>query len=76
MVDLVDLSGKKKAKANKMVEEVIATHEVVRTKIAESNAKYKTTTDKHRGIKLFKENDNMIVHLYSIIHIANINNKQ
>ena len=41
VVDLVDLPGKKNVQVNKMVEEVQATHEVVRAKIAESNAKYK-----------------------------------
>ncbi|GKB94043.1 RNA-directed DNA polymerase [Tanacetum coccineum] len=52
VVDLVDLSGKKNIQANMMMEEVQATHEVVRAKITESNAKYKIATDKHRREKL------------------------
>ncbi|GJU67611.1 transposon ty3-I gag-pol polyprotein [Tanacetum coccineum] len=41
VVDLVDLPGKKNIQANRMVEEVQATHEVVRANITEANAKYK-----------------------------------
>ena len=63
VVDLVDLPGKKNVQANKMVEEVQATHEVVRAKIAESNAKYKAAADKHRRIKLFKIGDEVMVFL-------------
>ena len=64
VVDLVDLPGKKNVQANKMVEEVQATHEVVRAKIAESNAKYKAAADKHRRVKLFKVGDEVMVFLW------------
>ncbi|GKE91024.1 transposon ty3-I gag-pol polyprotein, partial [Tanacetum coccineum] len=37
MVDLVDLMGKNNIKANKMVEEIQATHEVVRGNITDAN---------------------------------------
>nr|GEU42735.1 hypothetical protein [Tanacetum cinerariifolium] len=46
VVDLVDLAGKKNVQANRMVAEVQATHEVVRSNIIEANAKYKITSDK------------------------------
>ncbi|GJY85711.1 transposon ty3-I gag-pol polyprotein, partial [Tanacetum coccineum] len=42
---------------NRMVEEVQATHEVVRANITEANAKYKITADKHRQNKLFQVGD-------------------
>ncbi|GKA22794.1 putative nucleotidyltransferase, ribonuclease H [Tanacetum coccineum] len=54
VVDLVDLPGKKNVQANRMVEEVQATHEVVRANITEANAKYKIAADKHRRKKLFQ----------------------
>nr|GEY33609.1 zinc finger, CCHC-type [Tanacetum cinerariifolium] len=57
MVDLVDLPGKKYVQANRMVEEVQATHEVVRANITEENAKYKIAVDKHRRKKLFQVGD-------------------
>ncbi|GKA40654.1 RNA-directed DNA polymerase [Tanacetum coccineum] len=47
VVDLVDLPGKKNIQANRMVEEVQATHEVVRANITEANAKYTFCMDKH-----------------------------
>nr|GEX78649.1 retrotransposon protein, putative, Ty3-gypsy subclass [Tanacetum cinerariifolium] len=53
VVDLVDLPGKKNVQANRMVEEVQATHEVVRANITEANAKYKIAADKHRQVKFF-----------------------
>nr|GEV58893.1 ankyrin repeat-containing domain, PGG domain protein [Tanacetum cinerariifolium] len=40
-----------------MVEEVQATHEVVRANIIKANAKYKITADKHRRKKLFQIGD-------------------
>ncbi|GKD22074.1 hypothetical protein Tco_1223777 [Tanacetum coccineum] len=57
MVDLVDLLGKKNILANRIIEEVQATHEVVRARITESNAKYKIAADKHRSEKLFQVGD-------------------
>ncbi|GJU05235.1 transposon ty3-I gag-pol polyprotein [Tanacetum coccineum] len=48
VVDLVDLPGKKNIQENRMVEEVQATHEVVRANITVANAKYKFEADKHR----------------------------
>ncbi|GJT85965.1 RNA-directed DNA polymerase [Tanacetum coccineum] len=39
VVDLVDLLGKKNIQANRMVEEVQATHDVVRSNITQANAK-------------------------------------
>ncbi|GJT72613.1 RNA-directed DNA polymerase [Tanacetum coccineum] len=51
VVDLVDLPGKKNIQANRMVEEIQATHEVVRANITEANAKYKFAADKHRRKK-------------------------
>ncbi|GJZ38037.1 transposon ty3-I gag-pol polyprotein [Tanacetum coccineum] len=63
VVDLVDLPGKKNIQANRMVEEVQATHEVVRANITEANAKYKFAADKHRRKKLFQVGDEVIVFL-------------
>nr|GFC35403.1 transposon Ty3-I Gag-Pol polyprotein [Tanacetum cinerariifolium] len=57
VVDLVYLPGKKNVQANRMVEEVQATHEVVRANIIKANAKYKIATDKHRRKKLFQIGD-------------------
>ncbi|GJX02230.1 hypothetical protein Tco_0186143 [Tanacetum coccineum] len=56
-VDLVDLPGKKNIQTSRMVEEVQATHEVVRANITESNAKYKFTANKHLRKKLFQVGD-------------------
>nr|GEU79611.1 transposon Ty3-I Gag-Pol polyprotein [Tanacetum cinerariifolium] len=65
VVDLVNLLGKKNIQANRMVEEIQATHEVVRANITEANAKYKITADKHHRKKLFQVgneiNDNAYV---------------
>ncbi|GJW36392.1 transposon ty3-I gag-pol polyprotein [Tanacetum coccineum] len=63
VVDLVDLSGKKNIQANRMLEEVQATHEVVRANITEANAKYKTTANKHHRKKLFQVRDDVMVFL-------------
>ncbi|GJZ71856.1 RNA-directed DNA polymerase, eukaryota [Tanacetum coccineum] len=63
VVDLVDLPGKKNVQANRMVEEVQATHEVVRANITEANAKCKITADKHRRKKLFQVEDEVMVFL-------------
>ncbi|GJY62202.1 transposon ty3-I gag-pol polyprotein [Tanacetum coccineum] len=63
MVDLVDLPGKKNIQANRMVDEVQATHEVVRANITEANAKYKFAADKHRRKKLFQVGDEVMVFL-------------
>ncbi|GKA18996.1 RNA-directed DNA polymerase [Tanacetum coccineum] len=63
VVDLVDLPGKKNIQANRMVEEVQATHEVVRANITKANAKYKFTADKHRRKKLFQVGDEVMVFL-------------
>ncbi|GJY59392.1 transposon ty3-I gag-pol polyprotein [Tanacetum coccineum] len=63
VVDLVDLPGKKNVQANRMVEEVQATHEVVRANIAEANAKYKIAADKHRQKELFQVGDEVMVFL-------------
>ncbi|GJU17311.1 transposon ty3-I gag-pol polyprotein [Tanacetum coccineum] len=49
--------GKKNIQANRMVEEVQATHKVVRANITEVNAKYKFAADKHRRKKLFQVRD-------------------
>nr|GEX20071.1 kanadaptin-like protein [Tanacetum cinerariifolium] len=57
VVNLVDLPGKKNVQANRMVEEVQATHEVVRANITEANAKYKIAAIKHRRKKLFQVGD-------------------
>ncbi|GJY53831.1 putative CCCH-type zinc finger family protein [Tanacetum coccineum] len=63
VVDLVDLPGKKNIQATRMVEEVQATHEVVRANITEANAKYKIAADKHRRKKLFQVGDAVMVFL-------------
>ncbi|GJW38774.1 transposon ty3-I gag-pol polyprotein [Tanacetum coccineum] len=63
VVDLVDLPGKKNIQANRMVEEVQATHEVVRSNITEANAKYKFAADKHRRKKLFQVGDEVMAFL-------------
>nr|GEU70271.1 putative nucleotidyltransferase, ribonuclease H [Tanacetum cinerariifolium] len=63
VLDLVDLSGKKNIQANRMVEEVQATHEVVRANITEANSKYKIATDKHRRKKMFQEGDEVMAFL-------------
>ncbi|GJV23887.1 hypothetical protein Tco_1376582, partial [Tanacetum coccineum] len=46
-----------------MVEEVQATHEVVRANITKPNAKYKIAADKHRQKKLFQVGDEVMVFL-------------
>ncbi|GJT79873.1 hypothetical protein Tco_1054215 [Tanacetum coccineum] len=46
-----------------MVEEVQATHEVVRANITEANSKYKVAADKHRRKKLFQVGDEVMVFL-------------
>ncbi|GKE73226.1 RNA-directed DNA polymerase, partial [Tanacetum coccineum] len=63
VVDLVDLPGKTNIQANRMVEEVQATHEVVQANITEANAKYKIAADKHRRKKLFQVGDEVMVFL-------------
>ncbi|GKD16011.1 transposon ty3-I gag-pol polyprotein [Tanacetum coccineum] len=63
VVDLVDLPGKKNIQANRMVEEVQATHEVVRANITEAIAKYKIAADKHRRKKMFQVGDEVMVFL-------------
>nr|GEV30194.1 RNA-directed DNA polymerase [Tanacetum cinerariifolium] len=63
VVDLVDLPGKINIQANRMVEEVQATHEDVRANITEANAKYKIAADKHRRKKLFQVGDEVMVFL-------------
>ncbi|GKD87628.1 RNA-directed DNA polymerase, partial [Tanacetum coccineum] len=63
VVDLVDLPGKTNIQANRMVEEVQATHEVVRANITEANAKYKIAADKHHRKKLFQVGDEVMVFL-------------
>nr|GEZ53992.1 RNA-directed DNA polymerase [Tanacetum cinerariifolium] len=63
VADLVDLPGKKNVQANRMVEEVQATHKVVRANITEAYAKYKITADKHRRKKLFQVGDEVMVFL-------------
>ncbi|GKD78311.1 hypothetical protein Tco_1340932, partial [Tanacetum coccineum] len=63
VVDLVDLPGKKNVQANRMVEEVQATHEVVLANITEANDKYKFAADKHRQKKLFQVGDEVMVFL-------------
>ncbi|GJV69023.1 transposon ty3-I gag-pol polyprotein [Tanacetum coccineum] len=63
VVDLVDLPEKKNIKANRMVEEVQATHEVVRANITKANAKCKFAADKHRRKKLFQVGDEVMVFL-------------
>ncbi|GJV89239.1 RNA-directed DNA polymerase [Tanacetum coccineum] len=63
VVDLVDLPGKKNIQANRMVEEIQATHEVVRANITEANAKYKIAADKNRWKKLFQVRDEVMVFL-------------
>ncbi|GJV37118.1 RNA-directed DNA polymerase [Tanacetum coccineum] len=57
VMDLVDLPGKKNIQANRMVEEVQATNEVVRAKLTQSNAKYKNAADKHPCEKIFQVGD-------------------
>ncbi|GJS93821.1 transposon ty3-I gag-pol polyprotein [Tanacetum coccineum] len=64
MVDLVDLSRKKNVQANRMVEEVQATHEFVRANIIEANAKYKIVAYKHRRKKLFQVGEEEMVFLH------------
>nr|GEZ59513.1 kanadaptin-like protein [Tanacetum cinerariifolium] len=63
VVDLVDLAGKKNIQANRMVEQVHATHEVVRAKISKSDAKYKIAVDKHLRENLFQVGDEVMVFL-------------
>ncbi|GKD38198.1 transposon ty3-I gag-pol polyprotein [Tanacetum coccineum] len=63
MVDLVDLPGKKNIQANRMVEKIQATHEVVRANITEANTKYTIAVDKTRWKKLFQVRDEVMVFL-------------
>ncbi|GJX15258.1 hypothetical protein Tco_0207016 [Tanacetum coccineum] len=58
-----DRDSKMNIQANRMVEEVQATHEVVRANITEANAKYKVAADKHRQEKLFQVGDEVMVFL-------------
>ncbi|GJY93892.1 RNA-directed DNA polymerase [Tanacetum coccineum] len=58
-----DLPGKKNIQTNKMVEEIQATHEVVRANITEANTKYKIAADKNRWKKLFQVRDEVMVFL-------------
>ena len=46
-----------------MVAKASKIHNKVRTKLAESNAKYKEDTDKHRHFKEFKEGEFVMTHL-------------
>nr|GEY07285.1 putative nucleotidyltransferase, ribonuclease H [Tanacetum cinerariifolium] len=62
-VDLVDLPGKQNVQANRMVEEVQVTHEVMQANITEANAKYKIAANKHRQKKLFQLGDEVMVFL-------------
>ncbi|GKB57416.1 RNA-directed DNA polymerase [Tanacetum coccineum] len=71
VVDLVDLPGKKNIQANRMVEEVQATHEVVRANITEAKAKYKFAADKHRRKKLFQVGDEVMVFLRKELDLPN-----
>ncbi|GJX57339.1 transposon ty3-I gag-pol polyprotein [Tanacetum coccineum] len=66
VVDLVDLPGKKNVQANRMVEEVQATHEVVRANITEANAKYKIAADNHCRKKLFQVGDEINDNAYGV----------
>ncbi|GJR73056.1 transposon ty3-I gag-pol polyprotein [Tanacetum coccineum] len=52
------------AHITRMVEEVQATHEVVRANITEANGKYKIAADKHRRKKLFQVGDEVMVFLH------------
>nr|GEX54895.1 RNA-directed DNA polymerase, eukaryota, reverse transcriptase zinc-binding domain protein [Tanacetum cinerariifolium] len=61
VVALVVLPGKKIIQANKMVEVIQATHEVVRDNITEANAKYKIAADKNHRKKLFQVGDERAV---------------
>ncbi|GJR00530.1 RNA-directed DNA polymerase [Tanacetum coccineum] len=63
VVDLVDLPRKKNIQANRMVEEVQATREIMRANITKANAKYKFAADKHRRKKLFQVGDEVMVFL-------------
>nr|GEY96203.1 kanadaptin-like protein [Tanacetum cinerariifolium] len=63
VVNLVDLLGKKNVQANRMVEEVQATHEVVQANITEANAKYKIASDKHLRKKFFQVGVEVMVFL-------------
>ncbi|GKC36982.1 retrovirus-related pol polyprotein from transposon TNT 1-94 [Tanacetum coccineum] len=56
----IDLLGKKNVQANRMVEEVQATDEVVRANITKANAKYKIVVYKHRRKKLFQVGDEYV----------------
>nr|GEU52353.1 retrotransposon protein, putative, Ty3-gypsy subclass [Tanacetum cinerariifolium] len=66
VVDLVDLPEKKNIQVNRMVEEVQATHEVVRANITEANAKYKIAADKHRRKKIFQVGDEINDNAYVV----------
>ncbi|GJX80546.1 RNA-directed DNA polymerase [Tanacetum coccineum] len=63
VVDLVDLPRNNNIQANRMREEVQATHEVVRANITEANAMYKFVADKHRRKKLFQVGDEVMMFL-------------
>nr|GEU78214.1 DNA helicase [Tanacetum cinerariifolium] len=63
VVELVDLSRKKSIEVNRMVEDVQATHEVVRANITEANDKYKFAANKHRWKKLFQVGNEVMVFL-------------
>lgn len=50
--------------AEAMAKQVLEVHEQVKQKLAETNAKYKGTIDKHIRGKLFKEGDYVMVFLH------------
>ena len=50
-------------KADNMVAKASQIHNEVRTKLAESKAKYKEATNKHKCFKEFKEGELVMIHL-------------
>ena len=51
-------------KADNMLAKAFQNHNEVRTKLIESNAKYKEDANKHRHFKEFKEGELVMIHLW------------
>ena len=46
-----------------MAKDVQAVREAIKANLEETNAKYKSATDKHRRVKVFQEGDDVMIFL-------------
>ncbi|XP_026399393.1 uncharacterized protein LOC113295256 [Papaver somniferum] len=65
ILDLVVLPKppKSNAKVDQLVDKASQLHQEVKTKMEDSNAKYKKVVDQHRWIKKFKKGEPVMIHL-------------